>query len=535
MLDYKAEYAVKDLFAMQYVLADAIDYNETFSMLCGIYSVTIAERDELIGLLADENIVEIRTVQDYYRTQRIKEFIKPLGGRCVVEDERVEELTAVKGNIMEQLQKFGLLTSYETSYNIAFDELLRKATEGLVVAKHILGIMLMQGIFVTQDKDAALENIRDAADWGNIPTILAYMHFNEAARAEYMDRLYTVTDKSNCTALIESLQMLYGINNCRISQSAKLLEEAFIAGTAKRDVCSPQQLRILCGSALTDKDKGMIILSTNKELVSAAVGLPLNLRHGKIITAKTILPVFNRVTEAETIARRIDSSCLRGSDFLNPICLVSQSKFIRDAYINTIEKYFTGANVVRIAAAMLLPFNFDSTENNVFVRSCNERMNNIYIIELTGEIDERIIKLIRLFAAASHRRAFPISRMQISIDLSPILPIFICDRFNAKQFCGEVHKIEIADVTDNEKKMALKDLSNKMRSAFRINKLTFDDGAVEILLRVPIDTIEEILTDAVLAKCGAERNIRLSAEEMQLHSQSKIRTVGYGFGGRHAK
>lgn len=535
MFGYNLEYALKDLSAMQYILADAVDYREAFDVLCDIYSVSTVERDEITEIFADESIVEICTVNDYYRMQRIKEYMKNCGGGYAVRDERVEELIAIKGTVIEQLQKLGLLTAYETSSSMAFDELLRKAVEGLVIAKRILGIMQMQGIFTTRDKNAALKNIRDAADWLNIPAILVYMYFNESSRAEYMDKLYTVTEKSDYTVLVDQFSIAFGIDTYGVSKNAKLLEKAFVAETAKRDVCSSQQLRVLRCNTLSEKDKRVALLSGNKELMSAVCALPLKLSCGKLQAETTLPPVLDRIGESKSIMRALGGSDLRNRDFFKPVCICSPSKYMRNSYADAVVACFPTANVVRIDVASLFPSDFDATENNVFVRSCREKGNNVYIIELADKIDERIVKLVKTFASVSGRRAFSIQRLSITIDLSSVLPIFICDKANAQLLSGAVATVEIAEIRDDERPILLKDLIAKKETQFGIGKITLDDGAIEILLHAPIDNIGDILSDAILARYDLEQYICLSAAEMRLHSQSKINNIGYGFGDHHVK
>ncbi len=51
MFDYNTELAVKELFLLQYVLADAVNAQDAFALLCNIYCVGENERNEIAVLL----------------------------------------------------------------------------------------------------------------------------------------------------------------------------------------------------------------------------------------------------------------------------------------------------------------------------------------------------------------------------------------------------------------------------------------------------------------------------------------------------
>ena len=535
MFDYNTELAIKETFLFQYVLADAVDAQDIFALFCDIYCVRDNEREEIVGLLDDKRLNDVRTVNDYYRAMRLKEYYQNFVGGYDVYDERIEALIAIKGEVFEKAQKDKLLSAYEKSCGRSYDEIFRLAYEGVVSAKRILGILQVEGVYITQDVRVGLDNLRDCADWLDIQALVTSIYYCEAERQGYLNELYTVTQKTEYAAIVELLQIRYGIENCNVSESAKMLDKAFIIDNAKREVCSLQHLRILRSNTLSDKDKRTVLLSGNKELVPAVCGLPLRLECEKIDTIKEIKTVLSRNDELTAVMRSFDNNDLRNRVFYRSLCICSNSEYVRDAYVDWICGVFAESNIVQIDVASLLPIDFDATENNVFIRKCTEKEDNIYIIKITDKIDERIVRLVKLFATSYGRKAFALSRLGVSIDLSAVLPIFICDRKNAQLLDGSVNMIKAADICENEKSLVFEDLLNKKRTIFAVENITLEDDAKAILLNASINIISDVLDQAILSQRIGDGSIRLSAETVKEYIGDKKAAGTYGFGGSHAK
>lgn len=537
MFDYNVELAVKELFLFQYVLADAIAEQSVFELLCKIYCICDSDRDELAVLLADERLANIRTLTDYFREMRLNQYFDNFVCRCDSGNERLDELIAIKGAAFERAQKVKLVSGYEKSCGVAYDELVSLTFDGVVAAKRILGILQTEGIYITMDKRAGAENLRFAAAWSDIPALVALIYYDADNRQDYFDRLYTVTRKTDYAVIVEELQIQYGIDKCEESATAKLLEKAFAVGAVKRDVCSSRILRIFESNVLSDKDKRTIVLSGNNEHISAVCGLPLRLTCDKIPTSVTDTPVLNRVEEKNALMRALDNNGLRNRVYFRSPCVCTDSAYLRSAYSEIIEKTFNGCNVVQIDAGALFPFDFDATENNVFVRSCREGKNNVYIIRLNGKLDDRIVSAVRAFASSGGRKSFPITRLGIGIDLSAVLSILICDVRNAKLLDGVVSAVNIADISDSETEFVLKDVLRRKRVDFEMKKLTIDSAAKGILLGIPIDKIGDLLDVAILSTRSENGCCDLSAEKLRqcMSDLSAFRTYGFGGNFHNAK
>ena len=486
-------------------------------------------------MLGDKKLQAIRTVNDYYRESRLKQYYRDFCGGYDVGDERIEELIAIKGTTFENAQKDKLLSASEKSCGRAYDELVKLSSEGVITAKRILGILQVEGIYITQDVCAGIEQLWDAADWLDIQSLVTVIFYCEADRQEYLNRLYTVTQKTDYAVIVEQLQIKYGIENCANSESAKMLKKAFIVGTAKREICSSQHLRIMRSNILSDKDKRAVMLSGNKELVPAVCGLPLSLECGKIEIADSVKAVLNRSDERHVIVRALSKNDLRNRDFFRCLCICSNSEYIREAYIDFMNTAFVGNNVVQIDVSSLLPIDLDATENSIFVRNCQEKKNNIYIIKLSGKIDEMIVGLIKTLAMNYGRKSVAISRLGISIDMSAVLPIFVCDNKNAQLLDGSVSIVRAADISNSEKCLAIEDILHKKQLAFSTGEVTVDDAAKDILLNMPINKIGAVLDQVILSQRIDSEPIRLSSETIKEYISDKVTTGIYGFGGNHAK
>lgn len=535
MFDYNTELAIKELFLFQYVLADAVNAHDIFKLFCDIYCVGETERNEIIGLLDNKELNSIHTLNDYYREARLKQYFQNFRGGYVVDDERIEELVAIKGVVFEKANNDKLVCAYEKSCGRAYDELVSLAAEGVVSAKRLLGILQMTGICITQDVCAGLTHLRDVVDWLDTQSLVTAMHFDADNRQEYLDKLYTITQKTDYATIVEQLQIQYGIENCMASESAKMLEKAFVIGAVKREVCSSQHLRILRSNVLSDKDKRAVLLSGNKELVPAVCGLPLQLESAKIKMRYDVEEVLNRADENATIMSALENNHLRSRDFYRCLCVCANSEYIRNAYTDYLVAVFSASNVVHIDVSSLLPMDLDSTENNVFVRNCQEKNGNVYIIKLSGKIDERIVNLMRAFAPCSSRKSFAISHFGINIDLSAVLPIFICDEKNARLLDGYVSVVKVADVSDSEKELALDELLHKKQTAFSTGLISVEDSVKDMLLDLPVGKMGNVLDRALLSQSLGNGPICLSADIIGKFIGEKNSNGAYGFGGPHAK
>ncbi len=465
----------------------------------------------------------------------MKEYYQNFCGGYYIDDERVEELIAIKGAVFEKAQKDNLFCAHEKSSGVAYDELVRLASEGIISAKRLLGILQIEGIYITQDNSVGFENILDAADWLDIPALVTAIKYDNANRQEYLDKLYTVTQKTDYAVIVEQLQIQYGIENFKMSESAKVLDKSFAIGTAKRDVCSSQHLRVLRSNVLSDKDKRAVLLSGSKELVPAVCRLPLQLFSGKIRTSDGVRAVLDRTEENAVIMRALENNDLRNRDFYRSLCISSNSDYVRDAYADFIGKVFPESNIVNIDIASLLPTDLDSTDNNVFVRNCHENEDNVYIIRLAGKIDERIVNLVKTFTTSSNRRAFAISRFGINIDLSAVLPIFVCDGKNAQLLDGSISVVKVAEIAEDEKPLVLTELMDKKQAEFYVCEITLEDSAKEILLNFSVGKISNVLDQAILSQRIDNDPIILSVETIEKFIGDKRAFGAYGFGGTHAK
>ena len=532
MFDYNVELAIKEAFLFEYVLADAVNAQDLFGLLCDIYCVDEQSRNEISELLQAERLVNMHTFDDYCREMRIKQYYNNFCGGYVVENEKVEQLVAIKGAVFEQAQNSKLFSGYDKSSSVAYDELVKLAFEGLVCAKRLLGVMQTEGIYITQDTRSGFENLQAAADWSDIQALVTMIYYNDTDRKYYLDKLFTVTEKNDYADIVEQLQMQYGIDSCNESNAVKMLEKAFAMGVIKRDICSSQHLRVLRSNVLSDKDKRTVLLSGSKEIVPIVCGLPLNLRCENIDPVVQVNAILNRFGEHEIVTRAIRNNRLRDREFYRCPCISSNSEFIREKYSDFICEAFGADRVVQIDVGFLMPIDFEAIENNVFIRSCVENSVNVFAIKLCGKIDERIVNLVKSFATGSVRKAYAISRLGISIDLSSVLPIFICDKRNAQLLDGVVNTISPIDVTEAEKPLALEDILHKKQAAFGMDSISFEEEAKEILLGLPIDKVGNVLDRAIMQQCQ-DGALQLSTEIVRSCIEKKETRDAYGFGGKN--
>lgn len=213
-----------------------------------------------------------------------------------------------------------------------------------------------------------------------------------------------------------------------------------------------------------------------------------------------------------------------------PLCVCTDSEYLSLAYGEAIGKVFPIANVEIIDVADLSEYDFEPTMNNIFVRSCDEDRQNVFVLLCKGEIREGILNSVKNFLKTDKRSKFRLQHPSALINLSAVLPVCICDKQNALQLKSYCDVVTLAQVNETEKSDMLFFISRKKAEKYNVVDLHVDASAQAMLMSYSIDKAESLL-DCVTRYNRGRASVTVTAEKLKELIGGIVNKNKYGFGG----
>ena len=170
------------------------------------------------------------------------------------------------------------------------------------------------------------------------------------------------------------------------------------------------------------------------------------------------------------------------------------------------------------------------TKNNVFVRELCRDRDNVLLFVLDGRIDEYVIGEIGDFLCGEKRADFNLESPSLSLDLSGVLPICICDRENARRLAGETEAVELPPFGKQRNACMIRAIFEERKNAFAVAAASLLPAAADLLATLPIDSAESII-DKLLRTYRAKRGDAVIDEAAVRKAMKGMRTKTFGFGG----
>ncbi len=532
MFDYLTELMLREYFCAEVTVGRFIsDKKALFALLGRIFLMEKEAVERLFTLTQCDEVSGIASERDYHQHRRMRQYFEMSDYEWHT-DAVIDELIDLKGTSLKMAMNYRLLHDTQDIRSVACGNLTYAAESGVIPALHLLGIMQSEGFGFCKNAERGLSMIRKAADWNSEEGLLAALHYDEANREKYLCRLYERFLRSGHSDSFVKVEAVYGAHGTKGLKEFRLLEKAISQGILKRDTYVKAYGRLLYSEILEEKDKESLMLTPNKELFAEATALPLKLSSGICECNVTALAAMRpkRKEEQGKVACGLGNVDLRGISTYRPLCLVSNSKFMLETYAEVIAKCLTNANVERIDAADLADYDLEPSNNNIFIRNCNEDLPNTYFLFVRGEIPERVYDAIKSFLQSAKRSTFRLNRPSVTLDLSMILPVCFCDKEHAKELSRYCDIVKIADPTKQEKGDLIREIISTKREIYGVGNITVQEIVYEKLSEYLIDDIEYILDRAVREhRCDT---LELTGELMQQYYKAMPRgRVVYGFGG----
>lgn len=530
-----------ETFLYEYFLYNSIlgdkfyDHKKIYKILSDLFCLTEQEVLPYFDLIESKSIKEITTEDEYKRYKRLKQFNAMVGNeQCYFDIE--DALISIKGDAITTASQFGMLAENGCTETLMIKTIMGNAENGIVIALRILGVLKCEGIVVRKDLSGGLKRIKQAMQWGDVPACLAMLKYSDIDKAEIIKMLNSAVKNTPYEFLTSVAEDKYYVSaENSFNEEVLLLKQAFKVNKLKQDTYDSIYARLIYSSIIGIKDKEKALFAENKEIISDACDLPLRLKHTTIeINDKPINEmVFNRKNEKESIMQVLECNDLIINDLNLPLCICSSSDFILSTYENAICNALKSANIEKIEVGEIRETDAEPTKNNIFVRGINENKNNVYVLYFRGDISEEAFRFAKSFLRSEKRRNFRLNRPAVSLDLSSVLPICVCDKEYAKKLKDLVEIVELAPIKKEEMFCVIKDiLEKKIKSYSMEGKINYSDDTLEKLSDLPIETTEKVFDKImrVNRKKSETLDLNINVIKPYLNKKTSDNNV-YGFGG----
>lgn len=529
MLNATTELFLSEYFLFKAVLGKCLENGEDlFRRLGRIFLIPEGEAAKLYRLAENDTARAITTEQDFMQHQRMQKYALLIGSENK-SDALWEEVASIKGNAIVTAQSQKLIAGADMSRNVVYAALSAAATGGSVKALRIMGILQCEGIFLNKNEKLGVKTLSKAADWNDSVSALALLHYCRENREYNVARLRQEVENTPFEELYRAAAERYGAAEAEIAE-VRLMDKAFGAGVIKRETYDPMYARVLNGKALNIKDKEKAIFSLSREQLCAISDLPLKLSRGGtagLDEGRLQKVALKREDEIAAIVQALKSGDAAGLS-CRPLCLCCGSKYILNMYARAIRSKSAGMHYEVIDVAELSEYDFEPTPNNIFVRSVDEDRNNCFLLFFSGVLSERKTEAVKGFLQSARRAKFHLNAPNITLNLSPVLPVCFCDEQNArwlKRYCDE---LDLREVSKGEFSAVVRDIAASVQKLYGVGAVTFEGELADVFADCDADTAEKLIDAAVRARRAKGAPVTLSRRDLQEYMRDDEPKIGFG-------
>lgn len=532
MCSFSEEMFLRDFFTFDVVVGRFCDEQELINCLANVYYIDDERVKVLSALATSKTIRNIVSLKDYKRYRRLRQYTEACKLKSSVTEAEDDVLT-IKGKALYATSDCGLIDAGNNTKASVYANIVSKAKVGQVTALRLYGVLQCAGIFFEKQLHNGLKNLTRAARWNSIESILALLRFDVSNHRIYTDMLYTLATGTPYEDISIKAQRYHAIKSPKKIMECILLSKVFGRGQVTPNVYLPAYANLLYSEVISFKDKEKLLLSENKESIASYIDLPLKLTMQKFtcdVSAITDLSI-TRAEEQNAIIQNALNSDIRHFDSFKPLCLCSESRYMRNYYMSAIAKIYGNAHIKTISVADLNPCDFESSMNNVFIRNCNEDKGNVFIMSFVGDISDMAVKESCNFLQGAKRSKMRLIRPSVEIDLGVVLPICFCDKGNAQMLSRYCDKIEIATPNQEEQSILIRELITAKKEQYGIEGLNVEEGVMSKLLSVSIDAAETALDLAIVANRHGDQQLTLTEENANKFIKKREPSRVFGYGG----
>lgn len=533
MFDILTESYVYEYFLYETLFKKWIDKQKILEILRKIFC--LPKQNDLYSSIESDIVKEVCTENDYHRFVRIKQYNALLGQEQNFTDQEAA-LVSIKGDAITTLTKYGISTNSDASPSQVIKALMMEEERGNIIAKRIIGVLQCEGCIVNRNLSSGLNHLEKAAQWADIPSILATLRYCEEKDKQKVVKMFVSAIKNTPYALLDKvIQNKYKVYIQEESKEIDLVKRARSVNALKQDFYNPLYAKIIYSKIINENDKKKIVFSENKELISEVCNLPLQLEFSKIAVRKDAVMdkgICKREKEYNQVIKALQNNDLRHLDAYKPLCLCSESEYLQHTYLSILSKVLNEAHIEKIEVADLYERDFDPTKNNIFIRNMHKHKNTIFLLIMKGDISSGVIKSCKQFLNSAVRRKYILNHPSVTINLSSVLPICICDMENASKLKECVETIELDSIKEDEKPYIIGQIFDEKRKMYMIKDAILSNEAVIFLSSLKIDEADEVMDKFLKDNRNEEGPLVLEEKNIKNYWNKKACVKHkYGFGG----
>lgn len=546
MFSFIEETFLREYFLHNVILGNCCERKNEFDYFAKTFKIDPERAKGLFALTEQPAVREITTEADANRYKRIVQF-QTINKKPSLYDEQTDAIITLKMEAITIASEMDLCVEGKASKSKIYQMLLDRASGGSVDAMRVLGALQINGFFVEENRSAGRENLDKSSKWGDVLAMFLLVR-SGVANSNLENNFYFATQDTPYWALykIADIEPFIPVEE---QAEVLLLNKLFTYKTVKRNVYSEPHAHVIYATGISNEDKERLLFSDNKQLLSDALNLPIYRPIDNDLpcdfNAIKKMPL-HRESEQNKILAALRNRDIRDFETYRPLCLCTNSQYLQELYFRAFVECFNYEFIERIDVHGLQEEDFEPTSNNVFVRNCKcqsdgigtqklkNDTNNVFVLFLSGDISNAIMKHVKEFLTTERRRQFRLMRPNITLDFGYTLPICICDSENAKKLKTFVEAIQLADI-DNEESSKLIDVMLKKKAGLYFGKkVELTDNAVEQLAKLPMEAVEEIVDIAYRSQralLSDEGKIAFAIKPYIDSYEQQHSERGFGFGG----
>lgn len=518
----------------------------SFDFLAEVFQLSSKEAAKLWSAAEQESVVDIVTLEDANRYKRILQLLAI--NDTTLPASEVNNTIFVKSNAITAMSEIGMCAERNVTSAQTLQNLHAHVLQGYTTAMYIWGTIQCEGndaLCVAKHFETGVADIEKAAHWGYIPAILTLLHYlNNKDRypTHQINHTTKYYQKLLCAFALNSpyRDMLDVLNIKRdaCDANAQLLLALIAQRKIKTELFDKSVANVVYGDTIDNIAKEKLLFDPDANAIKEIATLPTHLLRGIREANEAFfqsLPFVNRDAEKADLLNEINRMGDVFFEQRKPVCLCCQDPFALDAYKRGFENMESDGpkpqHVATIDIAELSDVDLLPNADNVFVTTCKNNSRNLYLLVLQGNISADKIRAVKNFLQYNKRAKFKLCQPAVTLDLSPIAVVCLCDKQNADKLSGAVNVGTISPLSAEERLLILKRRIQEVHRRYEDLPLHVNDSDIELLSRYPLDTALMALEKLYQRISGGAASAKDIAFYIAEAEKSHNGNRGYGFGG----
>ncbi len=499
-------------FSIEILSNNLVNVEKSLDIVCDALFIDNKDKQVLDKLINLNEVKEITSLNDYNRSCRISKFLKANGQE---QDKDLEEVINLKGQALFNARNLNFKVDSSTSSITSFNQIYDNAYKGVIDAKIVLGILQCEGIYCNQNLKGGIKNLKEASSWNNILATLLLLKYDSSNIQNHINTLYTLTKNTPYEFLYNKAEIKYNLSYTHEVEEVKLLLKSFTSRNINKDTYNIQIAKIIHSPCLLTKDKEKILFSSSDDFLADNIELPLSLRKKEYDYDLNIVSIENFKKVLQKIVKK---------DYNMPLCININSNYSLNIYKKFINKAFSHSNVKYIDVSSLLDEELANTGSNYFVRSCDEKKHNLYVLELKGEIHPLILK--KVITLLKNKLYFMLTKPNIELNLSAIDLLVFATKNNINKLKDVCEVISLDEHLN--KAYFLDSILKEKQEDFKLSSLELEPLAKEELLKLDIDKAYELI-NLYVKENVKDNKVNIDLNKLRKIERNAISNFTYGF------